>query len=184
MSKANHFSRMGIAAKFLIWFLLVAVSSLALVGFAGYRISKEALEKNVSGNLAGILDARINRIEAYVREREKNVATSARNPTIADAMRGFDAAFRQNGIDSPEYVAVDQRYRPFLEYYQEAFGYSDLFLISPSGDAVFSVVRGEDLGSNYYSGPYRDTELARVVDRATTLLETQVSELCLLSGDQ
>jgi signal transduction histidine kinase/CheY-like chemotaxis protein len=176
MSKANRFKKTSIALKLLFWFLVVAISSLVLVGYASYQISKEALEKIVSSNLMGILDARINHIESYVREIERNVATLARSPTIADAMREFDAVFRQSGLDSPEYTAVDRRYRPFLEYYQQAFGYSDLFLISPSGDAVFSVARGEDLGSNYQSGPYRGTELARVVDRAKTLLETQVSD--------
>ena len=71
MSKPSRFKGMRIAAKLLIWFLLVAVSSLALVGFAGYRISKQSLEENVSKNLVGVLDARVRRIEAYVREREK-----------------------------------------------------------------------------------------------------------------
>ena len=91
-------------------------------------------------------------------------------------MRGFDTAFNRGGIGSEEYAAIDGRYRPFLKYYQEAFGYSDLLLVSQSGDAVFSIMKGEDLGSNYYSGPYRDSQLARVVDRARTLLQTEVSD--------
>jgi signal transduction histidine kinase len=41
-------------------------------------------------------------------------------------------------------------------------GYADVFLLSPSGDTIFSVGQGEDLGSNFYTGPNRDTELARV----------------------
>ncbi|MBI3325642.1 MAG: GAF domain-containing protein [Nitrospinae bacterium] len=49
-------------------------------------------------------------------------------------------------------------------------------MISPSGDAIFSVRKGEDLGSNFYSGPNKDTELARVFDRARTRLETAISD--------
>ena len=65
--------------------------------------------------------------------------------------------------------------RPFLSDYLEQSGYADVFLISPSGDAIFSVKQGEDLGSNFYTGPNKDTELARVFDRAKTLLVTEVS---------
>jgi signal transduction histidine kinase/DNA-binding response OmpR family regulator len=176
MSKANRFNRMSITAKFIVWFLFVAVSTLTLVGLASYRVSRDALRDNARGAIARVLNTRIAQIESYIREREKDVATSARNPTIAAAMREFETVLRQHGIDSPEYAHVDEVHRPFLQYYREAFGYSDLFLISPSGEVVFSVVRRELLGSNYQTGPYRHTELARVVDRAKTLLETQVSD--------
>jgi signal transduction histidine kinase/CheY-like chemotaxis protein len=170
-------SRNGkIGTQFLGWFLLVGLSSLIIVGLVTYRLSKETLERREGRNLAAILDSKINQIEAYVRERERDVATLARNPSIAEALRELDVAFQKDGMDSREYASIDSRYRSFLQYYQEALGYSDLFLVSQSGDVVFSVMRGEDLGSNYYTGPYRNSQLAKVIDRARTLLETDISE--------
>jgi signal transduction histidine kinase/CheY-like chemotaxis protein/HPt (histidine-containing phosphotransfer) domain-containing protein len=165
-----------IAGQLLTWFLIVALSSLAVTGLVAYQVSKEALRRQTENSLVTILDGKISRIEAYVRERESDVATSAKNPAIVEAMREFDDAFSGGGIDSREYRMVDERHRPFLEYYQEAYGYADLFLVSPSGYAVFSVKRGEDVGSNYYAGPYKGTQLAKVVDRAKTLLDTSISD--------
>jgi PAS domain S-box-containing protein len=52
----------------------------------------------------------------------------------------------------------------------------DLFLIATDGGAVFSVNQGEDMGSNYKTGPYRNSSLAKVFDRANTLLETDISD--------
>jgi len=175
MPKTTHFRTSKIALQLLAWFLLVVAAAVAVTGFVTYHVSRKALEEDTKSSLRAILDGKIRHIEAYVRERERDVATSARDPTIADAMREFDAAFERGGIDSEDYGAVDEQYRPFLEYYQQAHGYSDLLLVSPSGDAVFSVKRGEDLGANYYAEPYRQSELAKVVDRAKTLLETEVS---------
>ena len=103
-----------IATKFLIWFLLVALVPLAIVGLVTYRISKDALRAEADQGLAAILEAKINQVEAFVRERTSDVTTSARNPTIVEAMRRFDAAFRKGGLDSPEYAACDQECRPFL----------------------------------------------------------------------
>lgn len=177
MLKQQTSKRGKIATQFLGWFLLVGFSSLIVVGLVTYRLSRETLERREERSLATILDSKINQIEAYVRERERDVATLARNPTSTEAMHEFDLAFQKNGIDSKEYASIDGHYRPFLQYYQEALGYSDLYLVSPSGDAVFSVMRGEDLGSNYYTGPHRNSQLAKVVDRARTLLETDVSDL-------
>src|SRR5205814_3160826 len=91
------------------------------------------------------------------------------------AIEKFQTAFKK-GLDSPEYNALDKQLRPFLNFYVEQWGYYDLFLVSPEGDAIFSVKRGEDLGSNYYRGIYRDTELAKVFDRAKTLMETEISD--------
>jgi hypothetical protein len=176
MSREYYPRARSIGAKFLLWFLVVALSSLVVVGVVAYQIAIEDLAESEKRSLAGIRDAKVAQIEAYVRERERDVTTSARNPTIVAALREFDAAFRQAGIDSPEYVAVDRRYRPFLQYYREAFGYSDLFLVSASGHVVFSVMRAEGLGSNCYEGPYRGTELARAADNAGNLLLTEMSD--------
>ena len=127
MLKQKTSQNSRIATQFLGWFLLVGSTSLIVVGLVTYRLSKETLERREGRNLAAILDSKINQIETYVRERERDVATLARNPTIVEAMRGFDVAFQKDGIESKEYVSVDDHYRPFLQYYQEAFGYADIF---------------------------------------------------------
>ena len=176
----NLFKKHKIATKFLAWFLLVALLPFCVVGYITYRIYEKSLTEGVLNNLISIADNKANQIENYIIEREKNVASLAHIPAIVDAAKEYEAAFIKKGKMpwrySPEFIAVDKKFRPFLTYYKETFGFSDLFLISPQGNAVFSVMQGEDLGSNYYTGVYKDTELAKVYDRAKTLLETEVSD--------
>ena len=166
----------SIPRRLLLWFVFVAISASALVGGATYQISNDALTKNETEVLAAVGDARISQLETYMRERERSATISAHNPSIKSAIEEFDAAFREGGIRGPAYLDVEERYRPFLEYYREAFEYSDLLLISPSGDVVYSASYRTDLGSDYFRDPDNDRELAKAVDRARTLLEPQRSD--------
>jgi signal transduction histidine kinase len=148
---------------------------LSIVTYLTYTISEQSLRQEVTNNLRAIADSKANQIETYARERQRNVTALARMPSIVNAFEPLDRAFFEHGIGSPEYTAIENELRPFLSDYLEQSGYADVFLISPSGDAIFSVRQGEDLGSNFYTGPNKDTALARVFDRAKTLLVTEVS---------
>jgi signal transduction histidine kinase/DNA-binding response OmpR family regulator/HAMP domain-containing protein len=167
--------RMRIATRLLWSFLFMALLPLSIVTYLTYTISEQSLGEEVTNNLRSIADSKANQIETYARERKRNVTALARIPTIVSTFEDLDRVFREYGIDTREYTAVESELRPFLSYYIEQSGYSDLLLISPSGDAIFSVRKGEDLGSNFYTGPNKDTELAKVFDRAKTLLETEIS---------
>jgi signal transduction histidine kinase len=173
--KPRLLKRMTIATRLLWSFLFMALVPLSIVTYLTYTISDRSLRQEVTNNLRSIADSKANQIETYARERQRNVTALARTPSIVNTFEPLDRAFFEHGIGSPEYIAVENELRPFLRDYLEQSGYADLFLISPSGDAIFSVRQGEDLGSNFYTGPNKDTELARVFDRAKTLLVTEVS---------
>jgi hypothetical protein len=69
--------------------------------------------------------------------------------------------------DSIQYALVDNVQRPFLIQLSQVSYIKDLFLISNSGDIVFSGLKEVDFGTNLNTGPYRDTELAAMFSRAT-----------------
>lgn len=166
----------GIFARLLLWLLLISLVPLSAVAYMAYVNGQKHLKKEVTNQLRTIADTRARLIEIYVLERSRDVSALSRMPTIIDAMEQLEHAFDRSGIDSPEYTSVEDEVRPFLTYYKEAAGYYDLFLISTSGNAIFSVNKGEDLGSNYRTGVYKHSILANVFDKASTLLETQVSD--------
>ncbi|HBB31496.1 MAG TPA: adenylate/guanylate cyclase domain-containing protein [Cyanobacteria bacterium UBA8803] len=69
--------------------------------------------------------------------------------------------------DNSKYSAVHRRYHPLFRNLIKRFGYSDLFLIdAETGDIVYTVYKETDFGTNLYSGPYRNTNLAEVVRQA------------------
>ena len=99
-----------------------------------------------------------------------------RNPSIIDALEQFTKVITENGFDSPEYIALDNKFRPFLSQYKELYNYYDIFIISTEGDIIFTVEREDDFKTNLKTGPYKDSELASVFNRSRTLLQTDISE--------
>lgn len=57
------------------------------------------------------------------------------------------------------YASLHEELYPMLH----AFGLYDIFLVSPSGDVVFTLAKEFDLGTNLLRGPYADTGLGQVV---------------------
>ena len=55
--------------------------------------------------------------------------------------------------------------RDFYQKYAETYGYADIGLLNPDGFLFYTVQRGLDYRTNLLTGPYRDTNLGRLVDR-------------------
>src|SRR5919108_3386741 len=168
--------RLTIATRLLCAFLVIALVPLSIVTYLTYTISDQSLRHEVANNLRAIADSKAHQIETYARAPEQDVTVLARMPARVNSFEPLERAFRDHGLDAPEYTAIERELRPFLSEYLAQSRYADLFLITPAGDAMFSTRRGEDLGSNFYTGPNRDTELARAFDRAKNLLETEISD--------
>lgn len=171
----------GVAGRLLIGFLTVAVVPLAAVFLILHGLTEDALRRELTARLAALADGRANQIETYFRERQRDVTALSRRPDVAEALDAFAEAAERAGVGSGAHRAADGRFRPVFRHFLETKGFSDLFLITPDGTAVFSVARWEDPGSNLYTGLWRDTQLARVFDRAKTLMGTEVSEFAFYS---
>lgn len=165
-----------LATRLIGWFLVLTTAPLALIMYITYERGATAIRREVEQSLEAASKSRAVQIENYVVERKKNVSGLSRIPDIVGAMADFEQTFRKGGIRSASYEEIDQRMRPFLTSVKESRGYSDLFLISPEGDCLFSVTKAEVWGSNVITGPYRESSLARVFERTKSMLDAEVSD--------
>lgn len=164
-----------ISTKFLIWFLLISLVPFAVVGYLNYGISKKSLTKERLDSLKQIANGFVHDIEDHISRKTTNLATLAHSPTIIDAIESFTTAY-DKGVDSAEYLAIDKKFRPFLKYYQQRTEHYDLFLINQAGDIIFTVIHESDFATNLISGPYKDSELAKVFEQATVSSEISLSD--------
>jgi class 3 adenylate cyclase len=65
--------------------------------------------------------------------------------------------------DGSEYSRIHERYHPIFRNIIEKFGYYDMFLIDPQGTVVYTVYKETDFSTNYVTGAYNDSNLARLV---------------------
>ncbi|MFQ5444072.1 MAG: cache domain-containing protein, partial [Nitrospinales bacterium] len=177
----------SIFCQLLLYFFPIALFPLVFGILFTYFQAKSSLTQQIINNLHSISIRQTSQIESYVRERFHAVKSLSQMPDLISAFNKLEKAFvreRGNpvqlyqegkGFHPSPYAVEDKRVRPFLKSYLKEHSYEDLLLISMNGDVMFSISRNVDLGSNLKTGPYRDTELARVFNRAQTLLETEIS---------
>ncbi|WP_413171909.1 ATP-binding protein [Anabaena azotica] len=161
--------------KLLFWFLLIALVPLSIVTSIQYYMARNSLKKEVNNNLNYIAESKTKFLDSYINERQNNAATIAQIPNIIDAAEAYQKAFNKYGIKSEEYQQVNYKYRHFITNYLEIFGYSDILLISQAGNPIFSLNNPKEIGKNYYQLTYKNSEIAKVFDRAKTLMQVEIS---------
>ncbi len=72
-----------------------------------------------------------------------------------------------NAGDGSDYSSVHEKYHSGFRHLVESFGYYDLYLIDyESGNAIYDVNKDRDFGTDLLNGPYRNSNLAKVVKRS------------------
>jgi len=175
MALRQSFKNLSITTQFVTWLLLIATIPMSVLIYITLVESQETIESQQLESLRGLADAKAGLIQNYFIEREREVTLLANSLEVIDAMVRLDNTF-DIGVNSPEYLAVDNEFRPFLSYVQETPEYYDVLFISPNGDVVFTVIHESDFGTNIMTGPYKNTEIARVFDRVQRLLQTDISD--------
>jgi class 3 adenylate cyclase len=82
----------------------------------------------------------------------------ARNPNPVGQKNALDAA-----NDDSEFNRIHGKYHPIFRRIIQKFGYYDMFLIDPKGTVVYTVYKETDFTTNLTTGPYKESNLARVV---------------------
>jgi class 3 adenylate cyclase len=67
-----------------------------------------------------------------------------------------------NPGDRSEYSQIHGRYHPIFRQIIEKFGYYDMFLIDPQGTVVYTVFKETDFTTNFTTGPYSESNLAKL----------------------
>lgn len=65
--------------------------------------------------------------------------------------------------DGSAYSQIHARYQPIFRNIIQNFGYYDMFLIDPQGTIVYTVYKETDYTSNLTTGPYNESNLARLL---------------------
>ncbi len=79
--------------------------------------------------------------------------------------------------DESVYTQVHQRYHPIFRNIVSKFGYYDMFLINPQGQIVYTVFKETDYATSLVNGPYKDSNLARLVQQVIESKEKGFTQL-------
>jgi len=79
--------------------------------------------------------------------------------------------------DGTRYSQIHARYHPIFRNIIKKFGYYDMFLINPQGTVVYTVYKETDFTSNLTTGPYNESNLAKLVAQVRRAKEKGYAKL-------
>ena len=167
----NVISR-SIKFKLLICFLVVSLLPILVISVLSYNSSSKVLKKEVFDHLKAVNSIQKKRISAYISERFHYIHIIAENPVSRVPLGNIEEAFNTSGMDlanfvkSAEYhVIVDKLEKGFKEV-AEGFDFHDILIIDHAGNILYSIGKEADLGTNIFTGRYRDTNLGRIAKKS------------------
>lgn len=168
-----HFT--SLTQRFAIWFFLVALLPILLIGYSLLQTFETEIHKAAIQQVSAIADKKVEQINSYLYERLHDANLIQATETTHQAIDQFTSVFNQHGIDTEVYHKLDATYREHFERFVEGAGYYDVFLISTEGWIVFSYAHEHDFATNLLTGPYRDTGLGKVFREAVGTGKSSIS---------
>ncbi len=179
--------------------IMLALSTIALLGMGvlAYFSAKESLDQTARSRLQMVLDTRASDIEKWYEEISTDVVSEASSPAtrraITDfigawtALPGDKGAFLQQHYASQDenaesagqaidfagvqtdYSRKHRRHHPFFETLLKRNGFSDIFIVDPQGNVLYSVLKNPDYATNILNGPWKSTGLGNAFRAALPL---------------
>lgn len=112
------------------------------------------MQQEAFSKLSTVRESRKIQIESFFNSRISDIELLSGNPTIIGALNAFVKA---NGIYNYAWKAADRSYGPWMSKYQKSLGYADLYLVTRSGQIVYSTGKKSDLGKNIRTGRLKNS---------------------------
>ena len=145
---------------------IIAGISYGVAGQSGRQIEdhgRQELQKRTIDTLVSLRDSRKGEVERFFSQVLTNTRVLASNSSVVDTMMSNCIQCHDDGDFDGMIQEVDEaladRQREWLAGVREEYGYSDLYLITHSGQVVFSAAGGVDQDHNVVEGDLVETAL-------------------------
>jgi len=161
----------SIKGQLMIFFLLVAIIPMLLVGGILYNRAEVALESEASDKLVAVRNIKANQIENYINNALLDMEVFSRSEDVAilfGKLREYHdttnvAADGPYDTNTGEYRQIYGNYSANINQYWQDSGFYDIFMMCAAhGHVMFSSAQEVDLGTNLKYGPYKDSGLAQL----------------------
>ncbi|MDO8840339.1 MAG: methyl-accepting chemotaxis protein [Parvibaculum sp.] len=196
-SMIHRLTNVSLAVKIPALVAIAALLSVIAVGTMSYLQAADALHAEAETRYTALAEARADALGSYLGSIREDLSVTAANSMVADALVAFDQGFREidrdgrgaqvlqdlyirgnphptgekhkwdQAGDGSTYSTAHGTYHPWFRQLTEMRGYYDVFLISRSGDIVYSTFKELDFGTNLKSGEWKTSDLAKVFNAAS-----------------
>lgn len=175
--------RRSLRRTLIIWFLIISLIPLTLVIISANQIAQDLLRGSVEVNLNNIADHKLKEIERYVTERREDITSFANLSETRYWVNTLAQAREDMAFDDADAVQQRQEAVNTLERIINSQTFPHVYLFDRRRQLLAAtrtdlVSQSEDIERDAHFD-----ELARVVERAQTLLQTEISDFNLNDPD-
>ena len=167
----------SIRSRMLFWFLLISMSSCTLLAWTIFRIAEDSITLTVQEQMTARAKQKAGQLERVAMRKISSAEALASSLLLTEATEALGAARSPEGV-----TAAVREYGPSLRRVIDGLAFDDVALFAPNGDLLFSLKNSVDFGGNIRSGPLGGTEVGLVFERASTLLQAELSDFAVYPG--
>lgn len=157
-------SAISIRRKLLVTFLTAVLVPLFIFVYFQSLNAEKYIKEDVFQNIEALAIEKYNNIETYALNIKRGLEFLGQYRRLVEAKAVVQEAFYLHGVASPDYEKAESLLRPISKNIIAIYQYYDIFIMSLSGDVIFSYTHEDDFNTNLFSGPYSDSGLAEVTN--------------------
>lgn len=144
------FWKKSLMARLVIYFLLLSLATVGLVGFIAFRQAREALKESVFNRLKAVATLKEDELNRWVTDQLRDVVFIAQIPLLKEQ---GEALFALDETDAGYQTTYDNLAQYLSSIIADKPGLQEVFMLDPAGRVVISTNRshvGEDRSGEYY----------------------------------
>ncbi|MCK5336578.1 MAG: cache domain-containing protein, partial [Gammaproteobacteria bacterium] len=164
----------SLSRKFFRWILFAATVptiTLTIVYLASF---KSALLQHEIEDLSLIADTKLEQIEGYIDTAIIDSRLLSNSLSTVEAIKVLTPLYKNSAKGTDQFSKIEASFHKYFQSFHDR-GYYDIFLVTPKGDVILTLVHEKDFATNIFTGPYRDSGLSHVVKRSIFLMESGTS---------
>lgn len=157
----------GLALTLFLWFIVLSIGPVVIVGLNEYKTGKEAIVKDRYDQLSSVNFQLTQRINEYFDTVLTNlfIMASSSEAFITELVTapGFKTQPVSAFINSREYGDIYEKYSMEYVDFLRFYDYSDVILGDAAGNILYTVNEYSDLGKNLFSSELENTFFSQAV---------------------
>ncbi|MBT9386431.1 HAMP domain-containing protein [Pseudooceanicola sp. CBS1P-1] len=197
------FGNLRLAVKLPLIITIVSLIMAGTLTYSAYNDASAIMRQEIREKMQGVLNVRSDQLKELLDQSERLLDAQAANPTVLSALNSFMLAWIAEGdqaqqalrktyiddnpnpagqrdqlvvLDTPsQYDRMHEKYHPYLTKLIRTRGFGDVYLVTPSGDVIYSSAKAGDFATNVLTGPAAQSGLGAIVSRALQLPAGEVA---------
>ncbi len=170
--------------QLIFWFLLLSLLPLVIVAWVSYQQANNSLSQAATEELE--LSEQLNRnfIQNWFDYRFMDLRVQAKTRNNAQLLTSLIEGLTISGTSPKQYIKSNDWVRRTTDLQNDLINLNqhydyiyDVFLIDNEGNILYSIAKEDDLGSNLFYGPYKNTLFAATVSQSLITEQMLFSDL-------